>query len=350
MNRNGEGLHEDMRNIYLIGKTDSYEFLKREFHWNVIDLDQRVGSGFAQEKEILAFDFSNIEKVIDIISTDYDRQFILILLGNETQQMKLVKHLAKMKRVQAIYTQYEPQPSVLGGMKTCLIHLIESPRTFFNLNFFLICLRGAFRGFKSLIYLGIPKIRNFPLGYSNRFVEELKISGLIVGESESLMNARERFWNKNRKAKVFFKGQLTGEYRKLIAPYLMRRKLVEFDLNQHWGRPDLLTSTAYVDSMIESKFVYCPPGHVSNDTFRRTEALICGALPIETESSPQNWQKCHNSFTTAKLSRYSIVHILGKALMISEIERKKLLCKFHDELRSEILEVISDIKNQTTSA
>ena len=114
-----------MHDIFLIGKTDSYEFLKREFHWNIIDLDYRVGTCFAEKKVILAFDFANINKVVDIILNNCYQKYILILLGNETQQMKPVRLLAKMERVQDIYTQYYPQPSIFGGVKACFIHLFD---------------------------------------------------------------------------------------------------------------------------------------------------------------------------------------------------------------------------------
>lgn len=336
--------------VYLVGNTDSSEFLKREFNWNVVDFDLESGNWQEEKKVILAFDFTKIEEVLHMILKHIEQQFILILLGNETQQMKLVKRLEKMERVVAIYSQYFPRPSILGGMRTCFIQLVESPKTFLNLNFFMICVRGAYRGLKSIAYANSTKVKHFPLGYSNRFVEELELRGIIYAENRSIMNLKIGLSSNYRKSQVVFKGQLTGQYRKIVAPYLMQKKLVKFELNQHWGRPDVLTNTSYVQSMIESKFVFCPPGHVSNDTFRRTEALICGALPIEIESSPQNWQKCNSSFSDALFNRYSIVRSLRDALRVTEADRNTIRLRLLNKLNNEILEVKVNIERQITIA
>jgi hypothetical protein len=341
---------KDIPKIFLVGVTDSYEFLKREFEWKVINFDKKSIDWSSETKIVLAFDFANIEKAMCIILEFPEHQFILILLGNETQQLKILRQLARIERVLAIYSQYDPQPLIFGGMKTSLIQLIDSPRTFFNFNFFMICLRGAYRGLKSIVFARIPKIKHFPLGYSNRFIEELLLSGLISIESMTIMQLSNSFSNRSRKSEVIFKGQLTGQYRKLIAPYLMQKELVKFELNQQWGRPELLTSTSYVKSMIESKFVFCPPGHVSNDTFRRTEALICGALPIEIESSPQNWQKCYTSFADTQLNRYSVVRSVREALKMPETDRHRIRVFLLNKMIGEIVEVTKNIENQMTSA
>jgi hypothetical protein len=52
-------------------------------------------------------------------------------------------------------------------------------------------------------------------------------------------------------------------------------------------------TTNYATSILSSRFVVCPPGNVSSQSFRYYEAIALGAIPIVTEVSIQDWNT-HN--------------------------------------------------------
>ena len=53
-----------------------------------------------------------------------------------------------------------------------------------------------------------------------------------------------------------------------------------------WNDPAALEKEEYKAVMFDSKFVFCPRGFWSVDTFRLYEALECGAIPVVETSSP----------------------------------------------------------------
>ncbi|KAI3438873.1 hypothetical protein D9Q98_001289 [Chlorella vulgaris] len=53
-----------------------------------------------------------------------------------------------------------------------------------------------------------------------------------------------------------------------------------------FNAPDGLATAAYRDTLLSSRFVLCPLGHVNLDTFRLYEALEAGAIPVSMSTNP----------------------------------------------------------------
>ncbi|CAN2171044.1 hypothetical protein MCEORE3_00051 [Candidatus Nanopelagicaceae bacterium] len=129
----------------------------------------------------------------------------------------------------------------------------------------------------------------FPLGYSDRFVIELKNLGLMPGETISLYE--KEIYDKNLvRHSVSFIGQKGRWYRRLMVEYFERIAGASTSMYGSFGGfTHLPQTTDYVSSILSSKFVVCPPGNVSSQSFRYYEAIALGAVPIVTEVSLQDW-------------------------------------------------------------
>jgi hypothetical protein len=134
---------------------------------------------------------------------------------------------------------------------------------------------------------------NFPLGYTDRFAKELKNLGLLPKNYNSLF-ANEIYDNNSRKADISFVGQKGRWYRRLMVDYFEEKAGARTNkYGSFGGFTDLPETTNYAKSILASRFVVCPPGNVSSQSFRYYEAIALGAIPIVTEVSIQDWNT-HN--------------------------------------------------------
>lgn len=67
----------------------------------------------------------------------------------------------------------------------------------------------------------------------------------------------------------------------------------------------------YLDIMCQSKYVICPSGSMSVDSFRLYEAIECGSIPITEIKSPRDpawfnyWLECHPENSIIKVDNWS---------------------------------------------
>lgn len=82
----------------------------------------------------------------------------------------------------------------------------------------------------------------------------------------------------------FFSGQNTHPRRNMLVNELKR--LNNGIVNATDGFAKGMTQEEYIHTMCRSKFVFCPPGAISKDTFRFYEALESGCVPIVDDIPP----------------------------------------------------------------
>jgi hypothetical protein len=130
-----------------------------------------------------------------------------------------------------------------------------------------------------------------PLGYNDLFAESFcKVNQ--VNENLSLVDfALKRGPAEDKKFDIAFVGQ-SGKLTRRVAIEAMSNVLQkELIIRKNYGGAigiygaTLESGIESVHALMNSKFALCPPGNYSNNTFRISESLICGAAPMFNQGS-----------------------------------------------------------------
>ena len=311
----------------------SDEFLRRECR-----LDIKYVSGAPNFKEnhasIVVMSDGEFMTWHQLLMKSQKDSKIVILLGSETVNLKVIKKLMKLKSVKSIYMQYRPNYNLLSCIMIIYFFFRDWRGSLFERDFWKILQRGSRRFLKSiyfLIFARKKKIFSLPLGYTSKFsmafVNARNFNSQQFADT-SLLDLRI-VESMNRRVQVSFRGQINGPFRRFI--YEHKDDLsqeIQMNVNQHWGGDQNEFSNNYVDELVNSRFILALPGHVSNETFRYAEALICGSLPIMTSSSALDWSNANSPFENHDgMLRYSLKTILDFIPKISEHDRKRLVSR-----------------------
>jgi hypothetical protein len=212
----------------------------------------------------------------------------VIIATNEYYKSEKWLEVNRIKSIKCAFIQYLPsnRRTKFGSIIKYIIH---NPN-FLSKKVFWQTSRNASRTYLEMrrMKFRIP-VFGFPLGYSDRFVIELKNLGLMPGETISLYE--KEIYDKNLvRNSVSFIGQKGRWYRRLMVEYFERIAGARTSkYGSFGGFTHLPQTTDYASSILSSKFVVCPPGNVSSQSFRYYEAIALGAVPIVTEVSLQDW-------------------------------------------------------------
>ncbi len=212
----------------------------------------------------------------------------VIIATNEYYKSEKWLEVNRIKSIKCAFIQYLPsnRRTKFGSIIKFIIH---NPN-FLSKKVFWQTSRNASRTYLEMrrMKFRIP-VFGFPLGYSDRFVIELKNLGLMPGETISLYE--KEIYDKNLvRNSVSFIGQKGRWYRRLMVEYFERIAGARTSkYGSFGGFTHLPQTTDYASSILSSKFVVCPPGNVSSQSFRYYEAIALGAVPIVTEVSLQDW-------------------------------------------------------------
>lgn len=115
---------------------------------------------------------------------------------------------------------------------------------------------------------------SLPLGYNGNIIEENEHIQPLVSVSE-------------RPVDLFFSGHMSSKqrYESMInnITYFQENKTYEkhnFDFNVTTGFMRGFKGKEYYKKLYNSKVVFCPPGNISNETYRFYEAMMCGCVII----------------------------------------------------------------------
>ena len=106
------------------------------------------------------------------------------------------------------------------------------------------------------------------------------------------------------------------------------------------GFTHLPQTTDYASSILNSKFVVCPPGNVSSQSFRYYEAIALGAVPIVTEVSLQDWNTHEYWPRNASWKNSNFIDVWISLKKLNEKELNSLISK----LRFKICDEFSNTK------
>lgn len=130
------------------------------------------------------------------------------------------------------------------------------------------------------------RFRTVPLGYTAVFASEFTARfGPIDRDTSLFDHVLERgrsLSSDNRTLEVSFRGA-RGQFQRRTGVHLASKRPrsdCSAPVRAFSGKGKTLDSGTYVDLMTRSRFALCPPGFSTNESYRTSEALLCGALPV----------------------------------------------------------------------
>ena len=302
--------------------TEIQEFFVRELGLVGKKIDHRKERPLPENSLIYCHDISHWQKRLEL-SDKFSVSVILV--GNENYDVNKWEPINEYESIKCAFLQYFPKTQS-SHFRPILEFIANSINVVFQKSFWAVTLNGYLkhRAVKRLKFR-FP-VHPFPLGYTDRFVLELQKLGLCNANSKSLFGALIAPLPSEAGGISFF-GQKGSWYRRHMVEQFERSARASVQrYDSFGGDTQPVTSTQYVNSILNSRFVLCPPGNVSSQSFRYYEAIALGAIPIITEISVQDWnsQDYWPQKVRWKHSNYKEVWKGLKSLSNSELDNLSL--------------------------
>ncbi len=310
------------------------EFLKREFGLILTEINSDNLPTIKNLKTCF-FATTNPMELEYLIKDAHSDSLVIFILGNETYSVPIFEYLNNYSdRIRMTFIYNLPKRTSYWISFRCFLAAIYDGGLLLDNNGVELS-----RHFKN----GIDFMRrnrkikmhypnsDFPLGYTNMFVKELNSLG-FARHSESLF--KDKSFDKfigNKIKTMSFVGANGSWARRLAIKKMLKLvkdnkvKLVQ-DSYKNSDTPSEL-NTSYIMSLIDSKFVLCPPGNLTNKTFRYLESLLMGALPILPPATIQDNHLWDTWMESSGKIRYSWTKCINQALRMEERDRKEKVTK-----------------------
>ena len=311
------------------------EFLLRELDIKGKKINQDENAPLPRNSVLYC---NNLEHWQKRLMLSEESTITVIIATNEYYKSEKWLEVNEIRSLKCAFIQYLPSKrrTKFGSIIKFIIH---NPK-YLSKKVFWQTSRNASRTYLEMrrMKFRIP-VFGFPLGYSDRFVIELKNLGLMPDETISLYE--KEIYDKNLvRHSVSFIGQKGRWYRRLMVEYFERIAGASTSMYGSFGGfTHLPQTTDYASSILSSKFVVCPPGNVSSQSFRYYEAIALGAVPIVTEVSLQDWNT-HEYWPRDTSWKYS--NFMDVWISLKDLDGKDL-----DSLISELRFNISDQFSKT---
>lgn len=127
---------------------------------------------------------------------------------------------------------------------------------------------------------------NIPIGYTNVFaLSLLRLVPNAHEEQQSILSIEPSFFYQ-RQTEVCFVGQSGQIVREFAIRSLEKSELGSVLRRPGYGASNVIDHSVaalgkeYVEMLLGSQFVLCPPGNISGQSFRYFEAIILGRIPL----------------------------------------------------------------------
>lgn len=312
------------------------EFLHREFDLKLTE----INSGNEQELrnlEVVLLATTDPKELTSLIQGRKEQSVIVFFLGNETYDIPKFEYLNNFKKeIRHCFIYNLPKKTPYSVSVKCFFATVYDGGLFHRMPNGNI-LRHAKNGFDFMrrnrrIRLDYSS-SNFPQGYTNTFVSELKTVAHVDHRS-LFRNENLSEMSRNQRTKVINFIGAEGSWNRKLAIKKMKRIFPDSDFSlvaSSWTNKkpinanSIVLSGNYVSSLVNSKFTLCPPGNLTNQTYRYLESLLLGSLPILPPATIQDnhlWN-CWSEFT--KPTYYSWKLNLRRAKNMPEDERLRLV-------------------------
>jgi hypothetical protein len=312
------------------------EFLLREFDLSLAKID--VSSEEAlKNSEIVLLATTDPRELQHIIQGRKERSVVLFFLGNETYDIPKFEYLNKYhKQIRHCFIYNLPKKTPYSVSLKCFFAAIYDGGLFYQEGTGNI-IRHAKNGFDFLQRNRKLKINypasDFPQGYTNTFISELKNLSPDLNGSLLTNNNLLRMSNLQRTHSISFIGA-AGSWNRRLALKKMRKIFQNSNFNlvaNSWTdeisskRVKNQSLNHYVSALHESRFTLCPPGNLTNQTFRYLESLLMGSLPILPPATIQDNHLWNSWSEFTKPVYFSWTANLKRAKIMQEEERMNLV-------------------------
>jgi len=263
------------------------------------------------------------------------KSVVILQSGNEYYDTKKWEKLNQYKSIRAACIEYYPAKFRIKQCPLALIWPIQNPKELLTRTFWGETKRAFSNQLKlQSMKLDFPVVA-IPIGYTNRFVEELKLLKYLGSEEGSLFDLVINNHSVCRNG-IGFCGQKGSYARRKMINYFSRTSETNIHLHDSYaGNLDETKSTIYVQTIRNSRFGLCPPGNRSNCTHRYIELLVLNAIPIATEITVQDWT-IHNLYPP-ELQKFNMSY-------------KKLWKFLSEKSESELLVLLEVLKSHSRDA
>lgn len=269
--------------------TNLQEFVESEFLYRELGLtfEYIPDHSISNVKNVKGIVTEDLSKWNSVLSNAAKSSIVVFLTGNEFYKKEIFEQLNLYQSISVAFVQYLPDKSPKIPFKFLLHELIQDPPLLWKIQFWRT-LRRALRTFLHLRGLSLKvQTHLLPLGYTNRFIGELALAGLIAEGESLLLDSRVRIETRNES--IFFTGQKGSWLRRRLIDKFQSEKEARIKTYDGWGGGEKAKSTEYTNSLLIHKYCLCPPGNLCNDTPRYYEAVSLGSLPILSRVSLQDW-------------------------------------------------------------
>jgi len=270
------------------------EFLKRELGLSIKPFE-RLRNGYDATRSVIVILKSPSEILNEVL--EIKESLIVFVLGDEKYQKEIFNKLCSKSNVKRVYTSYFP----IKPRLSTILHMFIGTLLDGGLRFqapaggIWRTLINGYRKWKSTAnFSKFSKVHQIPLGYTNRFVEELTSLGVIPINSNSIFEKAPLETLSRPTQEISFFGTRDSWCRDLAISHL--QKAIDFEdkcgsisVDPKWGGGSKVGGNDYCSSIVDSRAVLCPPGYSSNFTFRFWESILLGAFPICLPISAQDW-------------------------------------------------------------
>lgn len=273
--------------------TSEAQYLKREFgiEWitsSATNLIKKVNENASNGIRTLLIVDTNIYWV-EILRALPDDSAVLMQISDETLSPELLC-LPSLPSVSKIYRNYSVSDiPFLQFLFDAFFTIFFALQTRVNLN---ICIASIKYGYRMRQRAAVLKasgsVFEFPLGYTNKFANSYS-RNMNLSHITSLFSHAVNLKNiEKNNNQVVFKGGPGGVPRQIAVAQTKKLRNVQIETSTSgWNGTEGLGNSVedYIESLINCKFALCPPGTVSNESFRFFETLICRSLPITSNST-----------------------------------------------------------------
>lgn len=256
-----------------------------------------------------------------LLTSSPPKSIIFLLLANEAYESSKYEILNEYSSIRHVFIYNPPRKSCFMGLMPLISFFFYQFRYFFDRRL-LFALIYAFRKHSCVRKVKLNySWSNLPLGYTNLFISQMNSLNLIDSESSIISFAAKQrsFDNRVRtkkSRKIVFVGQVGTWYREILIESFSRNLNFASKVNSGWTG---ISSNEYLLSIKDSDFVLCPPGVITNETFRYYESIFAGRLPIAPVCTVQDFHL--NNYWTRTLPfyvRYSHVAIARHLQNVNE--------------------------------
>lgn len=281
---------------------------------------------------------SGPESLLDLLSDAPPSSVVVLLLGDEAYANSALA-LASLEAVHVVFKQHSwDRLNTFRYLASSFLFLLDSLGTGVRFRDILKqFVKGARVRRQQRRWLGLAnKVEVLPLGYASVFSRAMTSHFTHDDGDLSLLEAGKVVAPSERDYDYGFSGDRGQAQRQVCLTQAGRTSscVIRWTRGPWNGGLGAEQAFDYIALLKTVRFSLCPPGGISNESFRITESVICGALPLVLDSCASQGARLSTGLRLG-LVETSWRRIFRKASIMEETQRQECLRKSQAKLNRE---------------